>query len=199
MENPKFTKFLAFCQNHGLFLCFAQRIKNSQLLTWLIVYLSTLLEGANGWTRLHLDRTSGAKASIPKYFSSSCPPFPMAMTLGKNSCGRVGIEEAMPALTDDPPKSTTKICLKMLGSLGNAAVGMAAGVTKVCAKSWETCSDRPVCQRSASSASLNLRTKEKNSLKDRNFKLHISIWLKNCGRLLLRPWTWGRPKVYYST
>ena len=165
MENPKFTEFLAFCQNDILFYALLSASKNPQFLTWLIVYLSTLLEGANGWTRLHLDRTSGAKASIPKYFSSSCPPFPMAMTLGKNSCGRVGIEEAMPALTDDPPKSTTKICLKMLGSLGNAAVGMAAGVTKVCAKSWETCSDRPVCQRSASSASLNLRTTEKKLVK----------------------------------
>ena len=169
MENPKFKKFLAFCQNDILFYALLSASRNSQFLTWLIVYLSTLLEGANGWTRLHLERTSGAKASIPKYFSSSCPPFPMAMTLGKNSCGRVGIEEAMPALTDDPPKSTTKICLKMLGSLGNAAVGMAAGVTKVCAKSWETCSDRPVCQRSASSASLNLRTKEKKLVKRQKF------------------------------
>jgi hypothetical protein len=83
---------------------------------------------------VHLVRISGAKASNPKYFSASFDR-PTAITVGKKIFGKVGpVVAAIPALTEAPPKSTTRTLLNNFGALGRPT-----GTTKVLAKSRRTC------------------------------------------------------------
>ena len=76
--------------------------------------LLTVLDGIMGCLSWQRFLTSGAKASSPKYFSSSLS-WATAMTAGKKRVGRVGRVQAMPARTEDPPKSTARTFLKRLG------------------------------------------------------------------------------------
>ena len=92
----------------------------------------------------YLLRTSGANASSPKYFSSSLS-CATAMTAGKKREGRVGTVAAMPALTLDPPKSTTSTFLKTVGCAEVAGWTNRAWAAAEAAAADKTFGDTRVC------------------------------------------------------